>query len=187
MHYTDKCSQHSSTIWPVLLNGWLLSVWLRTKWLWVCVLLEFLDCNRTQTHNHLVYKLTLNHLAKLAKWLSCVVSTYLYSGFDCMLLSCTVLINIQFLDIQATTESRFALDWHTCYMIKAHSQMHHADKGSQHSSDNWPIWFNGSVFVCELSGCGFESGCCYSVFSWKPAPYNFVPKILWTQPNIQNW
>ena len=78
MHYTDKCSQHSSTIWPVLLNGWLLSVWLRTKWLWVCVLLEFLDCNRTQTHNHLVYKLTLNHLAKLAKWLSCVVSTYLY-------------------------------------------------------------------------------------------------------------
>ena len=36
------------------------------------------DCNRTQTHNYLVLKQTLNDLAKLTKWLSCVVSTYLY-------------------------------------------------------------------------------------------------------------
>ena len=31
------------------------------------------DCNGTRTHNHLVHKRTLNHLAKLAslaKWLS---------------------------------------------------------------------------------------------------------------------
>ena len=33
---------------------------------------------------------TLNHLAKLAKWWSCVVSTYLYGAFDCMFLSCHV-------------------------------------------------------------------------------------------------
>ena len=39
------------------------------------------DCNWTRTHNHLVHKGTLNHLAKLAKWLSCVVSTYLYGAF----------------------------------------------------------------------------------------------------------
>ena len=31
---------------------------------------------------------TLNHLDKLAKWLSCVVSAYLYGSYDCMLLSC---------------------------------------------------------------------------------------------------
>ena len=31
-----------------------------------------------QTHNHLICKRTLNHFAKLGKWLSCVVSTYLY-------------------------------------------------------------------------------------------------------------
>ena len=31
--------------------------------------------NGTQTHNHLVRKRTLNNLAKLVKWLSCVVST----------------------------------------------------------------------------------------------------------------
>ena len=47
------------------------------------------DWNWTRTHNHLVHKRTLNHLAKLAKWLSCVVSTYLYGAFDCMFLSCT--------------------------------------------------------------------------------------------------
>ena len=39
------------------------------------------DCNGTQTHNHVVHKRTLNYLAKLAKWLSSVVSTYLYGGF----------------------------------------------------------------------------------------------------------
>ena len=46
------------------------------------------DCNWTRTHNHLVHEQTLNHLARLAKWLSCFVSTYLYSAFDCMFLSC---------------------------------------------------------------------------------------------------
>ena len=36
------------------------------------------DCNDIQTHNHLILKRTLNHFAKLAKWLTYVVSTYLY-------------------------------------------------------------------------------------------------------------
>ena len=48
------------------------------------------DCNWTRTHNNLVHNRTLNHLAKLAKSLSCVVSTYLYGAFDCMFLSCHV-------------------------------------------------------------------------------------------------
>ena len=48
------------------------------------------DWNGTRTHNHLVRKRTINHLAKLAKWLSCAVSTYLYGGFDCIFLSCHV-------------------------------------------------------------------------------------------------
>ena len=45
-------------------------------------------CNGTRTHNHLVPKRTLNYLVKLGKWLSCVVSTYLYCAFDCTSLSC---------------------------------------------------------------------------------------------------
>ena len=51
------------------------------------------DSNGIRTHNHLVRKETLNHLAKLAKWLSCVVRTYLYAAFDCMLLSCHVRVS----------------------------------------------------------------------------------------------
>ena len=48
---------------------------------------NLIDCNGTQTHNHLVCKRRLNHLPKLTKWLSCVVSTYMYSAFHCMFLS----------------------------------------------------------------------------------------------------
>ena len=48
------------------------------------------DCNGIRTHNHLVCKRTPNHLAKLAKWLSWVMSTYQYGPFDCMFLSCHV-------------------------------------------------------------------------------------------------
>ena len=51
------------------------------------------DCNGIRTHNHLICKRTLNHLAKLAKWLSCVVSTYLYGAFDYMFLSCHVRVS----------------------------------------------------------------------------------------------
>ena len=35
------------------------------------------DSNGMRSHNHLVLKRALNHLAKLAEWFSCVVSTYL--------------------------------------------------------------------------------------------------------------
>ena len=46
------------------------------------------DCNGTRTENHLVLKQTLNHLAKLTKWFSWAVSTYLYATCDCIFLSC---------------------------------------------------------------------------------------------------
>ena len=39
----------------------------------------------------------------------------------------------KFLDIQANTECMFTLK-HVCDMIRTHSQMHHTDKYSQHSS-----------------------------------------------------
>ena len=40
------------------------------------------DRKGSRTQNHLLRKRTLNHLVKLAKWMSCVVSTYLYGAFD---------------------------------------------------------------------------------------------------------
>ena len=53
-----------------------------------CHIWSLCDSNEIRTQNQLVRSRTLNHLAKLAKWLSCVVSTYLYDAFDCILLSC---------------------------------------------------------------------------------------------------
>ena len=54
---------------------------------------SFSDCKWTRIHDHLVYKGTLNRLDKLAKWLSCVVITYLCSAFGCMFLSCNVRVS----------------------------------------------------------------------------------------------
>ena len=51
------------------------------------------DCNRTWSHKNLFRKQTLNHLATLAKLLSCVVNNYLYGAFDWMFLSCHVRIS----------------------------------------------------------------------------------------------
>ena len=51
------------------------------------------DSNEIWTHNHSVCKRTLNHLAQMTKWLSCVVSTYLHGAFDWMLLSCHVRVS----------------------------------------------------------------------------------------------
>ena len=51
------------------------------------------ECNWTRIQNHLVLKRTLNHLVKLAKWLSCVLSNYLYGAFECMFLSCHVCVS----------------------------------------------------------------------------------------------
>ena len=45
-------------------------------------------------------------------------------------------------------------------IIIRYSHMHHTDKYSQYSSIIRPVWLNGWVFVCELSGCRFESHCC---------------------------
>ena len=48
------------------------------------------DFNVNETPNHLIHKQTINHLAKLVKWFSCAVSTYLQGGVDCMFLKCHV-------------------------------------------------------------------------------------------------
>ena len=58
-----------------------------------CKFGRFSDCSWTRTHKHLLHKQTLNHLDKLAKWLSSAVSTYPYGTFDCMFLSCHVRVS----------------------------------------------------------------------------------------------
>ena len=109
--------QSESTLYSYLNVKELLARSRREIWRWS-------DCNWTRTQNHLVLKRTLNHLAKLAKWLSCVVSTYLYGAFDCI------------------------LSFHVCLSESMHNPH------SQHSSIIWPVWLNIWVLIYELSGCG---------------------------------
>ena len=54
---------------------------------------NFSECIWSLTQNHFALKRTINHLVKLAKWLSCVLSTYLYGVFDCMFLWCQVRVS----------------------------------------------------------------------------------------------
>ena len=97
------------------------------------------DSNGIRTHNHLVRKRTFNHLAKLTKWLSCVVSTYLYGTFDIWIFTLKLVRDV----------------------IIRYSQMHHTNKYSQYSPIIWPVWLNGWVFVYEVNGRGFEFRCCH--------------------------
>ena len=55
-----------------------------------CEIWRWSNCNWTRNQNHLVLERTLNHLAKLAKWSSCLLSNYLYGPFDCRFFSCHV-------------------------------------------------------------------------------------------------
>ena len=121
------------------------------------------DSNGIRTHNHLVRKRTLNYLAKLAKWLSCVVS-----------MSDMVPLNLQIwcllwakssLTFRQTIACRFTLK-PVHNMIITYSQMRRTDKFSQHSSIIKPVWVSGWVFVYEVSGCAFESRCCHLNFRY---------------------
>ena len=85
-YHVMKVFQSESTLYSCL-NVKELLAWSRCK-IW-----SLSYCNWTRTHNYLVHKWTLNHLATLAKWLSGVVKTYLYGAFDCMFLSCHVHIS----------------------------------------------------------------------------------------------
>ena len=46
--------------------------------------------------------------------------------------------------------------------------MHGTDNYSQHSSIIWPVWLNGSVFVYELSGRGFQSSYIHLTSDFAP-------------------
>ena len=80
------------------------------------------NSNGIRTHNHLVRKRTLNHLAKLAKWLSCVVIIYLYGAFDCMLSSCHVQIRVPLLSLKLQIFEQ-EVPWHSGnYRMQYHSE-----------------------------------------------------------------
>ena len=61
-----------------------------------------------------------------------------------------------------TIECRFNLNL-VSDMITAYSKMHRTDKYSQQNSTIWPVWLNGWVFNCKLTGCVLESLCSHYI------------------------
>ena len=116
--------------------------------------LNFKWGQRNLTYNPLVRKRTINHLAKLAKWLSCVVNTYLFVAFGCMLLSCHTcmsewIYSLQFLKCQGVPS------WKQAWYLKC----------------KWNEWHSNA----DLSGYGFGSRCCYLNFRYRPCFEQGVP------------
>ena len=98
---SENCDLKEGLYYGVLwfFEGVTKNFWRNEKKVHICsiiyqnMLQRIRDCNGTRTHSHLVRKQILNHLAKLDKYLSCVVSTYLYDSFDFMFLSCHVRVS----------------------------------------------------------------------------------------------
>ena len=57
------------------------------------------------------------------------------------------------------------LDWWFMPVLTILEKIKERLKVSQRSVVVRPIWLNGSLFVNELSGCGFESHCCHLMCS----------------------
>ena len=74
-----------------------------------CCIWSLCDINGIRTHSYLVCKRTLNHWAKLAKWLCYGVSTCLYVAFDSTLLSCCVRVSEWIYTLQFTWMVRNSL------------------------------------------------------------------------------
>ena len=69
------------------------------------------DCNGTQTHNHLVYKRPLDHLAKLASLGKCLSDC----GFES---------RCSYLNFRYRTCLEQGVPWHSCYYkVWIHSKM----------------------------------------------------------------
>ena len=100
-----------------------------------------------QTSNNLVRKRTLNHFAKLTKWLTSVVSTYLYS------------IQLSFKDCACFEESNI---WHPGnYRVHIHSEM--------------PVWHDNNIQGLHFRGAikivATMIRYCYALMAyekWKP-------------------
>ena len=66
-------------------------------------------------------------------------------------------------NIQATIERGFTVK-RVRDIRRRYSQMNCKDKYSEHSSIICSVWPNGGMFICELSGTGFESSCSHLNF-----------------------
>ena len=71
------------------------------------------DCNGIRTHNHLVYKRTLNHFVKMDKSFSCVLRIFLYGA---LIVSCEV--NVPYWSVLTTQPDNLNLQ-RSCQPFRA--------------------------------------------------------------------
>ena len=128
-------------------------------------------CNWNRTQNHLVRKQTLNHLAKLSKWLSCILGTYLCGAFDCMFLSChlhvsesihTLCVDIKEIHAQSMHEI-----WNLSYCNWIRTQNHLVRNPTLNHLAKTAKWFSYvlSTFLYDTFDCIFLS-CHLRVSEW---------------------
>ena len=69
-------------------------------------------------------------------------------------------------------------------MTRPYSQLHRANKYSQHSSKVWSVWLNSWVFLYKLSGCRFEFSCNHLNFIFVTC---FVKIVPWHSGKYRKW
>ena len=89
----------------------------------------------------------------------------------------------EFLDIQVTIEFVLTLK-RVPDMIRTYSQMHRADKNSQHSSIIWSARLNGWVFVYKLSRWQIKSCCSHLNFIFCVC---FEKGVSWNSGHYRVW
>ena len=146
------------------------------------------DSNGIRTRNNLGHKRTFNHLPKLAKWLSCVVRSYLYCLFDYMLVLCHAWVSewihtIQslwmswnsLLEARAWSEVEVTATWFepTIFQFaKEHSTIH-----PNWPNDCGPLW----VFICTV----------HLIVYWYHVKYEFqsestLQRCIWLYVSIMS-
>ena len=77
-------------------------------------------------------------------------------------------------------------------MIIRYSQIQRTDNFSKHNSVIFLVWPNNSVFIYELSGCGFDSRCShvnfrsYARFEQR-LPWHWSNYRMWIHPETRRW
>ena len=117
-------------------------------------------------HNQLVRKQTLNHLAKLAKWLSCFVSTYMYSAFDSMFLLCYIWV-LEWIDTLLLAESQGTPSFKQAWNLKfkwLQLDWIHNQLVQEHHLPKLVYWlsFVMVTYLCRAFHCMWPSHICIS-------------------------
>ena len=159
------------------------------------------DSQCTRTDNNLVPKRTLNHLAKLGKWLSYDVSTYMYGAFDCMFLSSHICISewIHTLYLPQCQGARCSKQvWYYklsgCWLESSctHLNFTYCAYFKKYSSILWPVRPNGWVFVYKLRGFAFEYSCSRLTFRYRASfeqgvPWHLGKYRVWIHSEMRTW